>query len=257
MNYYVPATVTSVAVGGLSYVLTAYPGPTGLTAAVPLTTPAALAGQVLLTVTGGSATIYYGVTTSLAAGTPSVSIPLIETVPFPSAVTSVSASAVNATVALVGVATGYPQYASSTTPTISQPATPATNSILTSCSTTLLFPYVVNIGGFDTGIAISNASTGITGFTPTAGSCTVSFYGTGAPATAYSTGTIATANNTTFLISGQAPGLSGYAVAVCNFQGAHGYAFITDGFGGGGRGLSANYLAPVLAAAGVLTGVAF
>ena len=253
VNYYVPGTVTATAG---TYVLTAFAGATGTTPATTVTagTVGSLASQVLLTVANGSATIYYGTTTSQAAGTPSVAITLSEVVPSASAVTSVSGLPVTASVALVGVATGYPQFAVTATPTISQTPASTTTSVLTACSTTLLFPYVVNTGGYDTGIAIANASTGVTGFTPTAGSCTVSFYGDGAPASAYSTGTIPTAKDAVFVVSDKAPGLSGYAVATCNFQGAHGYAFITDGFGGGGRGLAADYLAVVTAAQGLLAG---
>jgi hypothetical protein len=259
VSYYVPAApATTNALVVAAYA--AASGGTALTAVKAGTGGTAVAGQVLLTVTNGSATIYYGVTTADNGATATITVPLIETISSPAAVTTVSSLPVTANSVLVGVATGYPQYVSNTTPTtISQPALPATNSILGACATTLLFPYVTNSGGFDTGIAIANASTGTSApnlaITPTTGSCNVTFYGAGAPTTPYSTGSIPTATDAVLLVSIQAPGLSGYAVAVCNFAGAHGYAFITDGFGGGGRGLSADYLAVVLASAG--TGAAF
>jgi hypothetical protein len=217
-----------------------------------------VAGLVPLTVTGTSGVIYYESTTADVAIS-SAAIPLYEIVPSIPAVTTVSSSAVTASSYLVGVASGYPQYVAVTTPT-AIPVTPSANgvnSILSACSTTLLFPYVVNTGGFDTGVAIANASTGIKGITPTAGACVVTFYGTGAgttPANAYNTGSIPTATDAVFLASVVQPGLQGYAVAICNFQGAHGYAFVTDGFGGGGRGLSANYLAVVQSAQGIAVG---
>ncbi|HWE49096.1 MAG TPA: hypothetical protein VG273_04880 [Bryobacteraceae bacterium] len=272
VNYYVPAALAATVAAdfgaGATNTLTASAfaaasGGTALTAVTAGSGAGKIAGQVLLTVTNGSATIYYGITASDALAVSVITIPLIETVPSAPAVTAVSALPVTASAYLVGVATGYPQYAAVTTPTaINQPALPATNSILTACSTTLLFPYVVNTGGFDTGVAISNASTvpglpAAQALTPTAGSCAVTFYGAGAgtaPANAYSTGTIPTATDAVFLASVVQPGIQGYAVATCNFQGAHGYAFITDGFGGGGRGLSADYLAVVLAANGIVAG---
>jgi hypothetical protein len=278
VNYYVPATLAAPAGAngaGATNALTAsaYAAAAGGTAITAVTAGSGgtkIAGQVLLTVTNGSATIYYGVTAADGGAVSVITIPLIETVPSAPAVTTVATSPVTASAYLVGVATGYPQYAAVTTPTtINQaapPALPATNSVLTACSTTLLFPYIVNSGGFDTGVALTNASTATFSLagaasTPTAGTCIVTFYGAGAataPGNAYSTGTIATATDAVFLASVVQPGIQGYAVAVCNFQGAHGYAFITDGFGGGGRGLSANYLAPILAEAGLAVGtVAF
>jgi len=42
-----------------------------------------------------------------------------------------------------------------------------------------------------------------------------------------------------------APGFEGYVIATCNFQGAHGYAFVSDGLGTG-TGIASNYLAVVL-----------
>ena len=42
------------------------------------------------------------------------------------------------------------------------------------CTTTLLFPYVVNVMGFDTGLVITNTS-------KEAGSCTIEYSGSDAP----------------------------------------------------------------------------
>jgi len=44
-------------------------------------------------------------------------------------------------------------------------------------------------------------------------------------------------------MSGLAPGFQGYIIAVCNFQFAHGFAFISDL---GARNLAMGYLALVL-----------
>ena len=51
-----------------------------------------------------------------------------------------------------------------------------TNDVITieDCTTTLLFPFVTNQAGFDTGLAITNTSEG-------SGSCTISFHGPDAP----------------------------------------------------------------------------
>ena len=95
---------------------------------------------------------------------------------------------------------------------------------VTPCKTTLLFPFVTNMAGFDTGIAISNTSA-------TAGSCTITFSGSDAPEPLKSS-TIAAERHMTLLISATAANFQGYLTADCEFQKGYGFAFITDGFGG-------------------------
>ncbi len=106
-------------------------------------------------------------------------------------------------------------------------------------TTNLLYTFVTNTNGFDTGFSISNTSTDPFGTTPQAGSCTLNFYGGGAPPQ-ISTGNVAsgaTYANTASII---APGFQGYMIAVCNFSYAHGFAFISDL---GARNLAMGYLA--------------
>jgi hypothetical protein len=128
----------------------------------------------------------------------------------------------------------------------------------------MIFPYIINTGGYDTGIALTNASLGtsVSGNTvtaTTAGVCTFSLWGAaslnGTAVTPFSLApiNIAAGQVTAFTLSGalagtaNASGFAGYAVASCNFQGGHGFAFLTDGFGTNpGRGLSQGYLAPIL-----------
>jgi hypothetical protein len=110
------------------------------------------------------------------------------------------------------------------------------------CQTVLLFPFVTNLSGFDTGIAIANTTTDPFGTRVQNGSCTLNFYGTAAPA-AVTTGNIATATVYTTLASTSAAGFQGYMIAVCNFQLAHGFAFISDI---GARNLAMGYLALVV-----------
>ena len=121
------------------------------------------------------------------------------------------------------------------------------------CQTLLLFPFVTNLAGsgFDTGLAIANTSTDPIGTTVQTGTCKLTWYdGTGKfPATgingtdltkeaAVATGTVAVN-----LVSTLAPGFSGYMMALCNFQYAHGFAFISDI---GARNLAMGYLALVV-----------
>jgi hypothetical protein len=111
------------------------------------------------------------------------------------------------------------------------------------CRTVLLFPFVTNQAGFDTGIALANTSTDPFGTTPQAGTCQLNWYGAAAPATPTTTPSIPTATDLALLASTTVPGFQGYMIAVCNFQYAHGFAFISDV---GARNLAMGYLALVI-----------
>jgi hypothetical protein len=121
------------------------------------------------------------------------------------------------------------------------------------CRTILLYPYLTNQQGFDTGITIANTSqdpytVGGNATGAQAGNCHITWYGgtTAAPTTppaASDTGSIAAGTVWATTLQTTAPGFQGYAFAVCNFQFAHGFAFISDV---GARNLAMGYLAVVL-----------
>jgi hypothetical protein len=111
------------------------------------------------------------------------------------------------------------------------------------CTTALLYPYVINVNGFDTGLAIANTTTDPFGTTAQVGVCTLNFYGSTAPAAAFVTPSVATGTVYANLASTLAPGFSGYIIAVCNFQYAHGFAFVSDV---GARNLAMGYLALII-----------
>ena len=134
------------------------------------------------------------------------------------------------------------------------------------CRTLLLFPYVVNVGvgetAWDTGIAISNTSMDPWGTEPQAGACKIYYYGnypaTGAPAPdPVTTPVVESGEQLTWVVStgGQVvgtsktctgcatPGFQGYVIAVCDFQYAHGFAFVSDQ---GADKVSEAYLALVI-----------
>jgi hypothetical protein len=123
------------------------------------------------------------------------------------------------------------------------------------CRTILLFPYVTNQANFDTGLAIANTSkdpiyTGSAATKAQSGTCTLYYYGntSGGPApAAQTTPTVAAGGHFVMQLSGGggvfapdggftacasgaciAPLFQGYIFALCNFQFAHGYAFISD-----------------------------
>jgi hypothetical protein len=125
------------------------------------------------------------------------------------------------------------------------------------CQTILLFPYVTTMAGLDTGIAIAN--TGLDPLTPatvgSTGSCKLYFYGSNLsstaivpPTTVPTIGPIAPGNpdytKGAFLASAQfGSNVTGYMFAACDFQFAHGFAFISDA---GLRNLAMGYLALVV-----------
>jgi hypothetical protein len=101
------------------------------------------------------------------------------------------------------------------------------------CTTSLLFPFVTNQAGFDTGVAIANTTSDPFGTKPQAGTCALYWYGQNAPPM-FTTPSIPSGNNIAppgnwaFQASMIAPNFEGYMIAVCNFQLAHGTGIITD-----------------------------
>jgi len=140
------------------------------------------------------------------------------------------------------------------------------------CQTTLLYPFVTGASGFDTGIAVANTSMDPFGTVNQTGSCTLYGYGTTTSATATTpvaaqpvvpgcdsianplpatncfggaAGNVIPAGQVgSVLASNVFSGFTGYVIAICNFQYAHGYAAVTDL---GVRNLWSSYLALELA----------
>jgi hypothetical protein len=151
------------------------------------------------------------------------------------------------------------------------------------CKTTLLYPYVIGISGYDTGIAVANTSMDPFGTVTQTGSCTLYAYGVtyGAnnattaatpvipgcdsianplPGTNCFGGPITVSNPNGYFIPPGTVGVvmassvlanfQGYVIASCNFYYAHGYAALSDI---GLRNLWSSYLALELSPVGVGT----
>ena len=107
------------------------------------------------------------------------------------------------------------------------------------CTTSLTFPFVTNLYDYDTGIALTNTS-------DTEGECMVSFSGMNAPTDDHPV-TIPAGMSMTFGLGGDmgvANKLHGHIMATCDFRGAEGFAFITNGFGSmGGPTAAQGYIA--------------
>jgi hypothetical protein len=143
-----------------------------------------------------------------------------------------------------GTATTTPVgYTTSNMPRFVAPSmAPATFFNVVICQTVLMFPYVANVSGYETGIAISNTAQDPWGTSGLTGSCTMNFYGTTgtAPPVTYAGGPVGFVNGSG--LGTMAPGaqiantisglgmsnFTGYVIAVCNFQYAHGFAFIQN-----------------------------
>ncbi|MBI4443561.1 MAG: hypothetical protein HY649_09335 [Acidobacteria bacterium] len=102
------------------------------------------------------------------------------------------------------------------------------------CVTNILFPFVANTVGFETGFAIANTTSDVFGTSSQSGSCVYNFFGTNAPSGGtFTTPAFAGGVTDVRLLSAIAPGFQGYVIAQCNFQLGHGFFFIQNGFGTG------------------------
>jgi len=221
--YLPPAITGSGGTGGTSFTLALTGTPTVIAAPKPF------AGLVAFTPSSGTVTATYQVLTSNSAQVESFIVPVAvgfapNSVAAQGPITVLVAYAPVA--ALTGQATSIPDFA----PTAN---TPLNGSAIVVCQTSMLFPFVTNQLGFDTGIVLSNTSTDPFGppFGATAqgGTCNLSFYGAGAPATnpvPAPGGTQATGTTNAFQLSSVAPGFQGYMISVCTYLYGHGYAFI-------------------------------
>ncbi len=201
-------------------------------------------GFVQIPVSSGAATAVFDVVTPDPNSLDSYVIPFYAVAAAGTVAPSSKAISAVVSMAPTGAPTNEPNFNASAGSSVT-----LTGSSFNACSTSLLFPFVTNQLGFDTGLAIANTSTdpfGANGATAQAGTCTMSFYGSGAPSpNSVTTPNIPTGTVFTQVLSGVASGFQGYIISQCTFQYAHGFAFITDGVGVNG-GLSQGYLAGVI-----------
>jgi len=120
------------------------------------------------------------------------------------------------------------------------------------CQCNLLFPFVTNQSGFDTGVAIANTTTDPYGTTPQNGLVTLFFYGTvpgNSPCVPkmVTTSPVLSGTELIFTLSSGGnygiaanAGCQGYMFAIANFQYCHAFAFISDV---GAQKLAEGYLA--------------
>jgi len=243
--YLMPTINGTGGVGGTPFTLTLTGTPTIVAAGKNFATLASF------TPSSGTVTATYQVTASNSAQVESFQVPVDvgfapNTLAAQGPITVLVAYAPVA--ALTGQATSIPDFA----PTGN---TALNGSSIVVCQTSLLFPFVTNQVGFDTGIVLANTSTdplgiaGASAATPQAGTCSLNFYGAGAPSpntgVAAPGGSQATGTTNAFQLSSVAPGFQGYVIAVCTYQYGHGYAFIEYDLTQA-NGIAEGYLALVL-----------
>jgi len=206
---------------------------------------AVAAGITELTITNGSATAVWEVLDSDANSFANLNFPVyIRYIASPGTnspalgTATVNGSYAPISTVTVAVSANVPRFADTST---------AKNLFtLVPCVTNLLFPFVTTQLGFDTGLAISATSSDPYGTSLQSGTCTLNWYGaafTGAtPTPVVTAGTTYTTLASTTL-SNVAGGFSGYMIAVCRFQYAHGFAFVSDL---GARNIAMGYLALII-----------
>ncbi|MBI4458731.1 MAG: hypothetical protein HY648_01565 [Acidobacteria bacterium] len=221
VRIYAPEMVVTHTAGGTLTLVLVFGADGNGAGGAPLVAPAS--GQTDL-LAAGTTTIVYETTADSDALTEAVRMPLgIFTTGTPSAGTA-TVSAALAPISTVGTSVAL-----ATAPIPRFADVPLSGATFTTiiCSTNILFPYVANQFGFDTGFAIANTTSDAFGTTSQTGTCTYNFFGTNAPAggtfttPAFSGGTVDTR-----LLSVMAPGFSGYVIVVCNFQLGHAFAFL-------------------------------
>ena len=111
---------------------------------------------------------------------------------------------------------------------------PAPAFVINACRTTLLFQFLTNQSGFDTGLSVSNSSRDTLGTLPQTGRCVATFFPTPFNAAnqalfpPLTSPVLQGGEQWTFTVSAQRPNFQGYMMTTCEFQFAHGYAFISD-----------------------------
>lgn len=243
LQIYVPVTVTAAD----GAVLTLTSSETGALQPVP-----AITGQSNVSSLGGVSQVAVSGTTAVAVYEVTVPNAGIDVFGIPVYFIAGTNTLTAQTAGLTVTTSLAPQTSSATVPSFGATQTSATTLNLTSfniCSTTLLFPFVTNQAGFETGIAIANTSVDPFGSAkPQSGTCTLNYYGTSstnptktvAPNTNETAGAPYLAGETyAFTLTsalavgtGNPATFQGYVIAACNFEFAHGFAYITYAFPG-------------------------
>jgi hypothetical protein len=130
-------------------------------------------------------------------------------------------------------------------------SSPSNSFSINLCTCNLLFPFVTNQAGFDTGVALANTSLDTFGTSAQQGTVKLTYFGStaggGAAPPPFTTQTVPAGQELIFNLSSggnfgmpATPGFEGYIIATANFQYCHAFVFISDV---GAQKLAEGYLA--------------
>jgi len=245
LNVYVPLTATTINNTALvAKLVTSETGAIAYPTAV--TSPSSVAGLALLTTSGTTATAIYEITTDNVNAIDTLAVP----VTLGAAANTITNYLTNPTLTVTTSLAPQTSTASQIPSFISTASDIVTvNTVKFSpCQTNLLFPFVTNANGFETGIAISNTTKDPFGTTTQSGTCTLNYYASGVSGatnpTAVTAPNLAEGTNQPYLAGEtyaftltQSLGVNtsnpatfqGYIIAQCNFVDAHAFAYILGG----------------------------
>ncbi len=203
-------------------------------------------------ITGGSGIAVYEVMNSNPQASENIDVPVVAAYTANTSTNVPGLGTATVTGSFAPISTVTTQSSSAPLPRFASVPTAKTGFTINSCSTNLLFPFVTNQAGFDTGLAIANTSQDPFGTSTQTGACIINYYGNtngGAAPAKVTSPVVAPGTELVFLLSTTSggipatPGFQGYIIAQCAFQYAHGFAFISDV---GAQRLAEGYLALVL-----------
>jgi hypothetical protein len=237
--------------GGEAYIVSALSSPYEYN-------PGSASGTTQVTVTGGAASVTYVIYYPDPNVVESLNVGLIIAYENTSSVLPASGTA-SATINFAPLST-YASASAGPIPRFCQPYGPSPAFLINACTCNLLFPFVTNQAGFDTGIAIANTTVDPFHTVAQIGTVTLNYYGSTpgngpAPAQYITQSTVPAGSELVFTLSSgggvpgggaptvvvpSTPGFEGYIIAQANFQYCHGFAFISDV---GAQKLAEGYLA--------------
>jgi len=214
--------------------------------------PPSSASSSQVTVTGTTASLTYVVIVDDPNVIESMTVPMF--VAYVNSSSTVPATGTSSVAINFAPLSGSTQNVSSTSapiPRFCQPYGPSTAFVISPCTCNLLFPFVTNIAGFDTGVALANTTQDPYGTVAQTGTVILNYYGTtsggGTAPPAFTTQSLTGGQELIFTLSNggnfgvpATPGFEGYIIAQANFQYCHGFAFISDV---GAQKLAEGYLA--------------
>lgn len=140
----------------------------------------------------------------------------------PATINVIGTFALLSTAGAASPADGIPRFASSDTPTSAF--------TLSRCRTVLLFQFVTSSAGFDTGIAINNTSLDTPVFATSGqmGKCTAHFFQPGVSVPPKESPPLMPGEQCLWTIWSHFQDFQAYVLVACDFQYAHGHAFVSN-----------------------------